>query len=274
MVKHVFSAIFALGVMLALSAGTSGCARGSSATPPGAQAMRAAGRAPVTGLALFDGKTSLYIEQDGIRLPIQDGVVQLERRPFALVFELSGDQHVMFNASINPDHSERIKAGLPHEGMFAFWGTGLAEHEANRERLLRLRNDTHHSQGTPNRPRHRYDRLAKDPHSNRYTAHRTVAQLKIGRRGKAIPIAEYRYDRIYFVFIEPPPAETDFRALVNYQPGVLTLQFPERPDSRTPPGVAEWRDREEFWYDEHWRALYEKGEAPRGLSPPGRDQLE
>jgi hypothetical protein len=202
-----------------------------------------------TQLLLFEEDANLAIEQNDRRIEIKDGVVELEREAFSLHFELPENTRVILHASFNPDLAERVEAGRPVDGQFAFQGRGMAEGVGNAERWLILTDDGYSYWPAPNANKHRFNEVnVREATGDRSTFHcvRNVERLFLHGAQETVSLEDFPYDEVYLVFVEnekdPTSHDTTRRA------ERLTIRFPSTAGSQEPPGVPDWRDREDYWY--------------------------
>lgn len=200
----------------------------------------------VTRMPLFAEGATVAFEQNGHLMAIEGGVVHLDREPFALVFEFPVGDGIMLHASVNPDHSDRLTAGKPLHGMFPVSGACTAEWEGNPDRDLVLFDEAYHYWHADPDGRPRFDEVAEAGPDGHITCVRSVEQLSLKAARRRVPVSDYPYDAVYLVFVSPHRYVSGDDGAREYR--LLTLRFPATRHSKQPPGVPEWRGREEGWY--------------------------
>jgi hypothetical protein len=143
----------------------------------------------------------VYIEQDGIRIPVANNEVSLNKKPFDIVFVFDKPNAVLVNTSFDKSTYEMALKKEPLSKLPGYAGTGMAEGSFNSEKEVFI-DDTcpsywHYETSKDNR----FNKVVKTKDSIICT--RTIKQLNVlGEKENTIVPIKQITQPLYFVFVD------------------------------------------------------------------------
>ncbi len=143
----------------------------------------------------------VYIEQDGIRLPITNNDVSLNKKQFNIVFVFAKPNGVIISTSFNKTTYEKALKNEPISKLPGFTESGMAEYLLNPDKEVIIDDSAPSYWYYDNDKEHRFNKVAKSRDSLVCT--REIKQLYIpGEKEPIILPIEQSNKPLYFVFVD------------------------------------------------------------------------
>lgn len=143
----------------------------------------------------------VYIEQDGIRLPITNNEVSLDKKPFRIVFVFDKPNGILISTSFNKATYEMAIKNEPLAKLPGYQGTGMAEYLFNNDKEVLVDDSAPSYWFFDNIKEHRFNTVKTSKDSLVCT--REIKQFNIfDEKGNIILPIEKVSKALYFVFID------------------------------------------------------------------------
>jgi hypothetical protein len=143
----------------------------------------------------------VYIEQDGIRLPITNNEVSLNKKQFNIVFVFPKPNGIIISTSFNKTTYEKALKNEPLSKLPGFTESGMAEYLLNPDKEVMIDDTAPSYWYYDNDKEHRFNKVVKSRDSLVCT--REIKQLYIlgGKEPVIMPIEQVNKP-LYFVFVD------------------------------------------------------------------------
>ncbi|MGN6646956.1 MAG: hypothetical protein ACTHJT_10550 [Cytophaga sp.] len=143
----------------------------------------------------------VYIEQNGIRQPIVNNEVSLEKQPFNIVFVMHKPDGVLISSSFNKTTYEKAVKKEPLSKLPGYENTGMAEGLFNSDNEVIICDDAPSYWFYDNDKEHRFNTVVKSKDSLVCT--RTIKQLYLlDEKDQPTITVEKASKPLYFVFVD------------------------------------------------------------------------
>jgi hypothetical protein len=143
----------------------------------------------------------VYIEQDGMRQPLVNNTVSLQKKPFKIVLVLDKSQYINICTSFNKETYSKALANEPYDNLPGFKGGSMAEVDFNPDKQVDIADSGFSTWFYVDDEHHRFNTITKT--GDNYVCTREVEQVFFfkGKNIAKIPIKQMNKP-IYFVFID------------------------------------------------------------------------
>lgn len=147
-----------------------------------------------------DPSFELHFMQDGKEVPVNHGVVKLQKKPFAIEIEMSKKLGLMVSASFKSKmYKKAMKDEHIHE-LEIFNGKGLVEEKFNRDKNILISDEHPNYWFYSTDKANRFDKVVKDEYSPKVSCTRTVTMFKVADTKEEIDVTEIAKE-VYLIFM-------------------------------------------------------------------------
>ena len=165
----------------------------------------------------------LTIEQDGFVRDISDHVVMLEKKPFTLILQFTGNANIFLNASATPESYRAASGNLPIEEIEGFRETEVTEELFNRDESLTLSRHAPHYWHYVNESEHRFSEVIQRPGVTICRRRISWVQNMEADRER-IPVSRLKENELYLVLMKME-WNTDYSRRIEKKRDYLRIIF-------------------------------------------------